>query len=105
MLVVHTLWLLPLVIDGVLMRWCFLPKIVSRNRTFFTQASSQKSVRELREWINDNVKEVTETTHLWPHENKGTSVPVKALEDDSAIYAAFRTVFAAKHYDIKPGSS
>lgn len=102
MLVVHTLWLLPLVIDGVLMRWCFLPKIVSRNRTFFTQASSQKSVRELREWINDNVKEVTETTHLWPHENKGTSVPVKALEDDSAIYAAFRTVFAAKHYDIKP---
>lgn len=102
MLIVHTLWLLPLVIDSVLMRWCFLPNMVSRNRTIFTQASSQKSVADLREWINTNVDEVAETTHLWPHDHEGTSVPVKALEDDSAIYAAFRTVFAAKHYDVKP---
>jgi hypothetical protein len=103
MLFVHTLWLLPLVIDSVLMRWCFLPNMVSRNRTFFTQASSQKSIADLREWIDENVKEVKETTHLWPHENEATSVAVKALEDDAAIYAAFRTVFAAKHYDVKPG--
>lgn len=102
MLVVHTLWLLPLVIDSILIRWCFLPKIVSRNRTFATQASSQKAVQDLREWINTNVAEVKETTHLWPHEQEGTSGPVKALEDDAAIYAGFRAIFAAHHFDIKP---
>ena len=72
---------------------------------FLLEHRLKNLLADLREWINDNVKEVKETTHLWPHENKGTSVPVKALEDDAAIYAAFRTVFAAKHYDIKPGSS
>lgn len=102
MLVVHTLWLLPLVIDSILMRWCFLPNIVSRNRTFVTQASSQKAVQDVREWINANVAEVKETTHLWPHEHEGTSGPVKALEDDAAIYAAFRTVFGSQHFDVKP---
>jgi len=102
MLFVHSLWLLPLVIDSILMRWCFLPNLVSRNRTFATQVASRKAVEDLRKWINTNVAEVKETTHLWPHEQEGTSGPVKALEDDSSIYAAFRTVFAAKHFDVKP---
>ena len=102
MLLVHTLWLFPLVIDSILMRWCFLPFMVSRNRTFATQVASRKAVEDLREWINANVAEVKETTHLWPHQHEKTSGPVKALEDDSSIYAGFRTIFAAKHFDVKP---
>ena len=102
MLFVHTIWLLPLVIDSILMRWCFLPNVVSRNRTFFTQVSSRKAVENLRDWINTNVAQVKETTHVWPHDQEGTSGPVTALEDDAAIHAGFRTIFASKHFDVKP---
>ena len=102
MLFVHTLWLLPLVIDSVLMRWCFLPNVVSRNRIVVTQVASRKAVEDLREWINTNVAQVKETTHIWPHEQDGTSASTKALENDAAIYAGFRRVFAAKHFDVKP---
>lgn len=102
MLFVHTLWLLPLVIDSVLMRQCFLPNLVSRNRIIVTQVSSRKAVEDLRDWINNNIAQVKETTHIWPHRQEGTSASTKALEDDAAIYAGFRKVFAAKHYDVKP---
>jgi hypothetical protein len=102
MLFVHTLWLLPLVIDSVFMRRCFLPMMVSRNRTVVTQVSSRKAVDQLREWINTNVAQVKTTTHLWPHDQQGTDAATKALEDDAAIYAGFRKVFAAKHYDVIP---
>ena len=102
MLCVHTLWLLPLVIDSVLMRRCFLPNLVPRNRTIVTQVSARKAVEDLRDWINTNVAQVKETTHIWPHQQEGTSASTKALEDDAAIYAGFRKVFAAKHYDVKP---
>jgi Phospholipid methyltransferase len=101
MLAIHTLWLMPLVIESVLMRHCFLPLVVNRNKNVFCQVASRKAVEELREWINTNVVFSNETTHVWPHKQDGTSGPVKSLEDDSAILAAFRTIFAAKHFDIK----
>ena len=102
MLIIHTLWLMPLVIDSVLMRHCFLPNLVNRNKNVFCQVASRESVEKLREWINKNVPNVKETTHVWPHKQEGTSKPVKALEDDAAILAGFRKVFAAKHFDVAP---
>lgn len=102
MLVIHSIWLMPLVIDSVLMRWCFLPKIVSRNRNVFERVASTGAVDTLRKWVHDNIPESKETTHVWPHKQEATSGPVKALEDDAAIYAGFRKVFAAKHFDVRP---
>jgi len=102
MLVIHSIWLLPLVIDSVLIRYCFLPNLVTRNRNVVTQVSSKKNLDELRTWIHSNVPESKETTHIWPHNQPGTSTNVKNLEDDAAIYAGFRKVFAAKHFDIRP---
>ena len=103
MLLLHNLWLLPLVIDSVLMRSCFLPSLlVSRNRNVITTVASKESVTSLRRWIRENVEYSDETTHIWPHMNKGTDQPVTKLEHDKAIEAAFRTVFPAKHFDVKP---
>lgn len=103
MLTVHTLWLMPLVIDSVLKRHFFLPKLfVNRNRNIFVQVASRKAVEDLREWINTNVPEKPETTHVWPHQQEGTDGPVTQLEDDAAIHAGFRKVFASHHFDIKP---
>jgi Phospholipid methyltransferase len=102
MLAIHTLWLMPLVIESVLMRHCFLPLVVNRNKNVFCQVASRKPVDELREWINKNVVFSKETTHVWPHKQEGTSGPVKSLEEDAAILAGFRKVFAAKHFDIMP---
>lgn len=103
MLIIHTLWLMPFVIESLLMRQCFLPNLVNRNRIIFCQVASRGAVRELREWIKKNVpSDVKETTHVWPHKQDGTSGPVKALEDDSAILAAFRKVFTSTHYDVSP---
>lgn len=101
MLLLHTFWLLPLVIDSILMRHCFLPLLVNRNRNIVTVVDSKDAVIGLRKWIMDNVEYSAETTHIWPHEQKGTDRPVTDLENDKNIEAAFRTVFAAKHYDIK----
>jgi len=102
-LIVHTLWLMPLVIDCVLMRHLFLPKLfVSRNRNIFCKVASRKAVEDLREWINQEVPETPETTHLWPHKREGTDDPVTQLENDAAIMAAFRKVFASHHFDIRP---
>lgn len=102
-LLTHTFWLLPLVIDSVIKRHFFLPKLfVSRNRNVFEQVASRKAVEDLREWINTNVPEKPETTHVWPHKQEGTDGPVTQLESDSAILAGFRKVFAAHHFDIKP---
>jgi hypothetical protein len=101
-LLLHTLYLMPLVIDCVLMRYCFLPWIVSRNRNICVPVASKGAVDSLRKWIHENVVESRETTHLWPHKHDGTTGPVKALEDDAGIYAAFRRVFQAKHFDILP---
>jgi hypothetical protein len=57
-LLVHTVWLMPLVIDSVLLRHFFIPKLfVSRNRNLFCKVASKKSVEELREWINQEVPE------------------------------------------------
>jgi len=103
MLLVHTLWLMPLVIDSVLSRSCYLPNLVKRNRNIFVQVASRKAVDDLRKWINTNVPQDCEvTTHVWPHNQEGTSGPVKSLEGDAAILAGFRKVFASKHYDVKP---
>ena len=102
MLVVHSIWLMPLVIDAILIRWCYLPNLVSRNRNVVTTAASRKAVENLREWINQSVPSTPETTHVWPHQQPETSVATTALENDSAILAGFRKVFAAKHFDIKP---
>lgn len=102
MLLVHTFWLMPLVIDSVLMRSCYLPMLVNRNRIVLCQVASRKAVDNLRKWISQNVEETAVTTHIWPHKQEGTSGPVHALEDDAAILAGFRRVFPTKHYDIKP---
>jgi hypothetical protein len=103
MIVIHSVWLMPLVIDGVTMRYCFLPTLfVSRNRNVVTQVASREAVETLREWVNKQVPAVAETTHVWPHKQPGTAGPTVALEEDEAILAGFRKVFAAKHYDILP---
>ena len=103
MLLIHTLWLMPLVIDSVLTRHCFLPKLlVNRNRNVFVQVASRKAVEDLRVWINTNVPETPQTTHVWPHQQEGTDGPVTQLEGDAAIMAGFRKVFASHHFDILP---
>lgn len=102
MLLIHTLWLMPLVIESVLMRNCFMPNLVNRNKNVFCQVASRDAVEKLREWINKNIPNIKETTHIWPHKQEGTSGPVKALEGDSSIMAGFRKVFAAKHFDVLP---
>eukprot|EP00934_Nitzschia_sp_Nitz4_P002776 Nitzschia sp. Nitz4//scaffold2_size372955//351476//353233//NITZ4_000477-RA/size372955-processed-gene-0.549-mRNA-1//-1//CDS//3329546940//2766//frame0 len=103
MLIIHTLWLMPLLVDAVLKRHFYLPKLfVSRNRSLFEKAASTKAVEDLREWVNKNVPEKPETTHVWPHEQEGTDGPVTALENDAAIMAGFRKIFAAHHFDVKP---
>ena len=102
MLIVHSIYLMPLVIDCVLMRNCFLPWIVTRNRNLWVQVANKESIDTLRSWVKDNVEETKVTTHIWPHKQDATSVPLLKLENDSAIYAAFREVFSAKHFDIRP---
>lgn len=101
-LLVHSVFLLPLVIDSVTMRYCFLPWFVTRNRNIFVPVASKTSIDFLRKWIHENIPETKETTHIWPHKQDATTGPVQALEDDAAIYADFRKVFAAKHFDIRP---
>jgi hypothetical protein len=57
-LLVHTVWLMPLVIDCVLLRHFYVPKLfVSRNRNHFCKVASKEAVENLREWINQNVPE------------------------------------------------
>ena len=103
MLLIHSLWLMPLVIDSVLQRHFFIPKVcVTRNRNLFCQVASKQAVDELRQWIHDNIPEKPETTHVWPHREPGTDKQVTALEDDAALMAAFRKIFAAHHFDIMP---
>jgi hypothetical protein len=105
MVVIHSIWLMPLVVDAVLARYCFLPNLVSRNRNVVCQVASRQAVQDLREWINKEVPAVATTTHVWPHKHQGTAGPTLALEHDAAILAGFRKVFAAKHYDIEPVQS
>jgi len=102
MLLLHTFWLMPLVIDSALMRHCFLPFLVNRNRTIWTQVANKNAVDELRSWVGKNIAETKVTTHIWPHKEAGTTVQVKALEEDSGVMAGFRSVFKAKHFDIMP---
>ncbi|GAX14631.1 hypothetical protein FisN_6Lh416 [Fistulifera solaris] len=105
MLIVHSIWLLPLVLDSMTMRYWFLPKIVSRNRIIVTQVASREAVENLRKWIHENVPETPETTHVWPHKQDATSQATAALEHDPAILEGFRRVFAAKHFDVCPVQS
>uniref|UniRef100_A0A7S3DMZ8 Uncharacterized protein n=1 Tax=Entomoneis paludosa TaxID=265537 RepID=A0A7S3DMZ8_9STRA len=85
------------------MRYFFLPKLfVSRNRNINVTVANPKACDELREWIHQNIPETPETTHVWPHKQEGTTGPTLALENDAAIMAAFRKVFAAHHYDVRP---
>jgi hypothetical protein len=103
MLLIHTLWLMPLVIDSLLIRHMYIPKLfVSRNRNVVCQVASRKAVEDLREWINQEVPAKPETTHLWPHQHKGTDDAVTALEKDASIMAGFRKVFAPHHFDVLP---
>jgi hypothetical protein len=102
MLVIHTLWLMPLVIEAVVKRHFYLPKIVTRNRNVFCQVASRKEVEKLREWINSNVPETKETTHLCPHQQEGTDAPVTALENDASVMAGVRKIFAPHHFDVLP---
>lgn len=57
-LVIHTIWLMPLVIDTILTRHFFIPKLfVNRNRNITCQVASKKAVESLREWIRKEVPE------------------------------------------------
>ena len=106
MLIVHSIWLLPLVIDSILMRHCYLPYLVTRNRNVvISSVASRDAVEGLRDWIHTNVPVTPETTHVWPHNQVPTSKATVALENDAAIEAAFRTVFPKKHYDVVPVQS
>jgi hypothetical protein len=106
MLIVHSIWLLPLVIDSILIRHCFLPYFVTRNRNVIVPTvTSRTAVEGLREWIHQNVPVTPETTHVWPHNQEATSKATVALETDTAIEAAFRQIFPKKHYDIVPVQS
>ena len=101
MLLIHTLWLMPLVIDSVTLRHLYFPKLfVSRNRNVFCQVSSRQEVEQLRQWINHNVPAKAETTHIWPHKEQGTDKQVTALENDSGIRNGFRRIFGEQHFDI-----
>jgi len=103
MLAVHSVWLMPLVIDSVLMRHCFLPKLfVTRNRCVVTTVANKECINQLRSWINENIPSTPETTHVWPHKQEATDKSSTALENDSGILAAFRRVFEAHHFDIMP---
>lgn len=102
MLLIHSLWLMPLVIDAVKMRSFFLPNVVTRNRNVVVKVASTKAVEDLREWINTNIPETPLTTHVWPHKQDQTDKATTALENDAGIMAGFRKIFAAKHYDVMP---
>jgi hypothetical protein len=102
MLVVHTIWLMPLVIDSIMMRHFYLSFVPTRNRLIVCPVASTQAVDEIQKWITDNVPETAETTHIWPHKQEGTAKQTLALETDAGIYAAFRKVFPAKHYDVMP---
>jgi hypothetical protein len=104
LLVMHTVWLLPLVLEACILRHWFVPQLlVPRQRLFALQTvASKAAVDELRAWIAANVPETAETTHVWPHKNDGTTQHVTALEQDASILAGFRTIFPAVEYDIVP---
>ena len=103
-LVLHSFWLLPLVLDSVLMRSCFLPHLVPRNSVVLVkQIQCVSEVLSLREWVTKNVAAITETTHLWPHkQGESMSKWASAIEMDPAIFKGFRQVFDEVHYDILP---
>lgn len=100
LLLVHSFWLLALVIDSVLIRHCFLPFLVTRNRNIVCQVESQGAVEALGKWIHANVPITPETTHVWPHQQPDTAKPTLQIESDTHILQAFRKVFPAKHYDV-----
>jgi Phospholipid methyltransferase len=103
MLIVHSIWLLPLVIDSILMRHLYLPFLVTRNRNVICPTvASRSAVEALRDWIHTNIPSTPETTHVWPHKQEPTAKATLQLENDAAIEAAFRTVFPKKHYDVIP---
>jgi hypothetical protein len=101
-LFLHSLWLLPLVLDAVVLRSCFLPFLVPRNRVLFTAVEATDAIQAVRDWVRENVKEVKETTHIWPHQQEAIDKPVSALEMDVNIFKAFRIIFDENHYDILP---
>ena len=102
MLVIHSVWLMPLVIDAVLMRHCFLPKIVIRNNCLVVKVACTKAVEDMRNWINQNIPSIPETTHVWPHREEGTHQQCLDLENDASIMAGFRKIFPKHHYDVLP---
>ena len=102
MLIPHALWLLPLVIDAVLKRNCFLPYLPSRNRILVCTVASKEAVDSLRKWIQKKIKYSDEITRVQPRDRKGAIGPITELENDKSIKAALRTIFPAKHYDIRP---
>jgi Phospholipid methyltransferase len=102
MLVIHSLWLLPLVLDAMVDRHLYLPYLVNPNRNVVCKVASPQAVTDLRAWIQENVPEIPETTHVWPHKQSGTDLACTNLEQDAGILAGFRTVFSTKHFDIIP---
>lgn len=104
MLLIHTVWLLPLVVESITMRHFFLPKLlVTRNRNVICNSVHHRTaIESLRLWIHENVPSTPETTHVWPHAQTGTAGSTVLLEEDPAIETAFRSVFATQHFDVKP---
>ena len=101
-LILHTVWLLPLVIDSILLRHYYLPCFVPRNRIIVTTVAAKDAVQAVREWIHRNIAEISETTHIWPHQQEAIDKHVSTLEMDTELLKAFRTVFPETHYDILP---
>ena len=103
MLVPHAFWLLPLIVDALLKRNFFLSYLPSRSRILVSTVASKEAVDSLRKWIQKKIKySDNDLTRIKPHERKGTIGPITDLENDKSIKAVLRTIFPAKHYDIRP---
>lgn len=55
-LVLHCVWLLPLVLDAVQMRNFFLPFLVPRNRVVFTDVDATDAIQVVRDWVGKKCK-------------------------------------------------
>ena len=101
MVVLHTIWEMPLVIDAVLMKNCFLSALlVNRSRIFATRIANQSAVDDLRNWIATAVKKSRPVSLAFPRKEKGPP-GLRGLEKDAAIVTAFRNTFNPKNFDFR----
>ena len=86
-IILHSIWLLPFVTDSVLIRYCFLPNLVTRNRNVVMQVSSEKTLDEQMSHLDANECSGIKgnDAHLAAQSNQEHPPMLKNLEDDAAI--------------------